>query len=89
MEITVTAKTYDDAITEALIELQTTSDKLVVTVVEEGKEGLLGVIGNKPWVIKARVRKDGEVIEEEPETKYGKSRRNIRYGSKYCWTTRA
>ena len=69
MEITVTAKTYDDAITEALIELQTTSDKLVVTVIEEGKEGLLGVIGNKPWVIKARVRKDGEVIEEEPEFK--------------------
>lgn len=69
MEITVTAKTYDDAITEALIELQTTSDKLVVTVIEEGREGLLGVIGNKPWVIKARVRKEGEEPDAEPEVK--------------------
>ena len=62
MEVTVTAKTYDEAITEALLELETTSDKLDVTVVETGKEGLLGVIGSKPWVIKAKIKSDKEPI---------------------------
>jgi len=64
MQITVTAKTYDEAITEALLELQTTSDHLDVTVVEEGKDGLLGVIGNKPWVIKAQALTDEQLQEK-------------------------
>lgn len=61
MQITVTAKTYDEAITEALLELQTTSDHLDVTVIEEGKEGLLGVIGSKPWKICAKALTDEEL----------------------------
>jgi len=65
MQITVTAKTYDEAITEALLELQTTSDHLDVTVVEEGKEGLLGVIGSKPWVIKAQALTDQQLEEKK------------------------
>ena len=56
--ITVTAKTYDEAITEALLELQTTTDHLDVEIIEEGKDGLLGVIGGKPWVIKAMALSD-------------------------------
>ena len=62
--ITVTAKTYDEAITEALLELQTTTDHLDVEVIEEGKDGLLGVIGGKPWVIKAMALTD-EQLEEK------------------------
>lgn len=62
--ITVTAKTYDDAITEAIQELQTSSDHLDVTVLEEGKEGLLGVIGGKPWVIKAVALTDEQLQEK-------------------------
>ena len=34
--ITVTAKTVDEAVTKALIELETTSDKLEYEVVEKG-----------------------------------------------------
>ena len=34
--ITVTAKTLDEAITKALIELETTSDNLDYTIVEKG-----------------------------------------------------
>ena len=51
--ITVTAKTVDDAITKALIELETTSDKLVYEVVDKGSAGFLG-IGAKPAIIRAR-----------------------------------
>lgn len=60
-EITVSAKTLDDAITEALIELQITSDQLEYDVIEKGSAGFLG-IGSKQAVIKARrkVRDDSD-----------------------------
>ena len=53
--ITVSAKTLDDAITEALVQLGVTSDRLDYIVVEKGSEGFLG-IGRKQAVIKARRR---------------------------------
>lgn len=58
--ITVSAKTVDEAVTKALIQLETTSDKLVYEVVEKGSAGFLG-IGAKPAVIRAGKK------EEEPE----------------------
>lgn len=51
----VSAKTVNDAITEACQKLLVTSDKLDYIVVEEGSSGFLG-IGSKPAVIKARVK---------------------------------
>lgn len=51
--IQITGKNVDDAVTNALIELGTTSDKLEYEVVEKGSSGFLG-IGSKPAVIKAR-----------------------------------
>ena len=58
--ITVSAKTLDDAITEALIQLGVTSDQLDYEVIEKGSPGFLG-IGMKQAVIKARR------MHEEPE----------------------
>lgn len=52
--IEVSAKTVNDAITEACQKLLVTSDKLDYVVLEEGSSGFLG-IGSKPAVIKARV----------------------------------
>ena len=53
--IEVTAKTVNDAITEACQKFVVTSDKLDYVVVEEGSSGFLG-IGAKPAVIRARVK---------------------------------
>lgn len=64
--IRVSAKTVDDAITEALIQLGVTSDKLEYEVIEKGSTGFLG-IGAKQAVIEAR-RKPEPVV-EEPEVK--------------------
>ena len=61
--IRVSAKTVDDAITEALIQLGVTSDKLEYEVIEKGSAGFLG-IGMKQAVIEAR-RKPEEA--EEPD----------------------
>ena len=61
--ITVSAKTLDDAITEALIQLGVTSDQLDYEVIEKGSPGFLG-IGMKQAVIKARRK---YVEPEEPD----------------------
>jgi spoIIIJ-associated protein len=50
--IQISAKTVNDAITEACQRLGVTSDKLDYQVIEEGSNGFLG-IGSKPAVIKA------------------------------------
>ena len=50
--IRVSAKTVDDAITEALIQLGVTSDRLEYEVIEKGSSGFLG-IGMKQAVIEA------------------------------------
>jgi len=52
--IEISAKTVNDAITEACQKLGVTSDKLDYSVIEEGSHGFLG-IGSRPAVIKARV----------------------------------
>ena len=57
--IEVSAKTVDDAITEACQKFTVTSDKLEYEVVDEGKTGLLG-IGARPAVIKVRINSSVE-----------------------------
>lgn len=57
--IEISAKTVDDAITEALIKLGTTSDKIEYEVIEKGSAGFLG-INRKDAVIKVRKKNDVE-----------------------------
>ena len=64
--ITVSAKTLDDAITDALVELGVTSDQLDYIVVEKGSAGFLG-IGMKQAVIKARRKQADPEPEEKKE----------------------
>ena len=55
--IKISAKTVDDAITEACQKLEVTSDKLEYEVLEEGSTGFLG-FNSKPAVINARVKEE-------------------------------
>ena len=52
--IEVTGRTIDDALTNACLKLETTSDKVDVEVVEKGSSGILGLF-NKPAVIRVPV----------------------------------
>ena len=61
--IEVSAKTVNEAITEACLKFGVTSDKLDYEVVEEGSSGFLG-IGSKPAVIKAAVKAHKLTVEE-------------------------
>lgn len=62
--IEVTAKTVEDAITEGLIKLGTTSDKVEYEVIEKGSSGFLG-IGSKSAVIKIRKKLNTEDVVKE------------------------
>lgn len=62
--IRVSAKTVDDAITEALIQLGVTSDKLEYEVIEKGSAGFLG-IGMKQAVIEARRKPEAVEVTED------------------------
>ena len=63
-EITVSAKTVNDAITEASIQLGVSSDQMEYDVIEKGSAGFFG-IGSKQAVIRARLKKVEEPAIEE------------------------
>lgn len=58
--IEVSAKTYDEAVTEALIQLGVTSDQVEIDIIDKGSSGFLG-LGAKPFKIKVtkKVTVDG------------------------------
>lgn len=68
--IEVKAKTIDDAITDALVQLGITSDQLDYEVIEKGSAGILG-LGRKDAVIRARKKivvpekKEAPVVEKK------------------------
>ena len=74
--IRVSAKTVDDAITEALIQLGVTSDKLEYEVIEKGSTGFLG-IGAKQAVIEAR-KKEEVVLKKAEEVKPVKAEKVVK-----------
>ena len=79
-ETTVSAKTLDDAITEALIQLGVTSDQLEYDVIEKGNAGFLG-IGRKQAVIKAR-RKVEKKVNDEPVIDFSDAVKEVMKDSK-------
>ena len=58
--IQVSAKTVEDAVLEAAIQLGTTREKVDYEVVTPGSSGFLG-IGSKKAVIRARKKTDAEI----------------------------
>ena len=51
------AKTIEDAVNEALVELNTTKENVIIEVLEEPTKGLLG-IGSKPALVRVTVKED-------------------------------
>ena len=63
--IEVKGKTVEDAITNALIQLETTSNKIEYEVIEKGSNGFFGLIGKQDAVIK--VRKKSNLLDDTYE----------------------
>ena len=66
----VSARNYDEALTKALIELGTTSDNVDVDIIERGTNGILGIFGVKPWILKVTLKKpsDKEAVKNKKNT---------------------
>jgi spoIIIJ-associated protein len=58
--IEVLGKTVDEALTNAVIKLGTTSDKVEYEVIDRGNNGLLSIFNNKPARIKVRKKETVE-----------------------------
>ena len=59
-----TGKTIDEAVEAALLELNTSKENVVITVLEEPSKGLLG-IGAKPALVKVELKDNrNEIIDE-------------------------
>ncbi|MBS4177606.1 RNA-binding cell elongation regulator Jag/EloR [Lederbergia citrea] len=57
-EITATGQTVEEAVESALAQLNTTRDRADISIVDEGKRGLLGIFGSRPAVVKVTVQPD-------------------------------
>ena len=58
--IEVSAKTVEDALTDASVQLGITSDQLEYEIVEKGSNGFLGLIGSKNATIRVKVKSSVE-----------------------------
>lgn len=68
----ITAKTVDEALTEALIKLQTTSDRVDYEVIEKESSGFLGLF-NKPAKIRAKLKDSVDNVAKDFLTKVFKA----------------
>lgn len=58
------ARTVEDAITEALIELGITSDQANIEIIDKGANGILGIFSNKQAIVKVSKKLNLEEIAE-------------------------
>ncbi|WP_221567509.1 RNA-binding cell elongation regulator Jag/EloR [Alkalihalobacillus sp. TS-13] len=56
-QVTITSKSVEEAVEEALTQLQTSKDKVEIEIIEESKKGFLG-LGSKPATVKVTVNAD-------------------------------
>lgn len=57
-EVTSSGSTVDEAVKSALEQLKTTEDQVEIEIIDEGKKGLLGIIGAKRAIVKVKIKKD-------------------------------
>ncbi|WP_096438028.1 RNA-binding cell elongation regulator Jag/EloR [Alteribacter populi] len=57
-KVTVSGKTVDEAIEQALDKLSVARDEVEVHIVEEAQKGFLGILGGKPAVVEVKVKPD-------------------------------
>ena len=63
--IEVSGKTLDEALTNALLKLETTSDKVEYEVIDKGSNGILSIFNYKPAKIKVRKKNTVEDLIRE------------------------
>ncbi|MEH7109187.1 MULTISPECIES: RNA-binding cell elongation regulator Jag/EloR [Bacillaceae] len=54
-QVTATGQTVEEAVEQALAQLQITKDRADVDIIDEGKKGIFGIFGSRPAVVKVTV----------------------------------
>ncbi|MBP3041300.1 protein jag [Bacillaceae bacterium Marseille-Q3522] len=57
-QVTATGQTVKEAVESALAQLNTTKDRVEVTIVDQGKKGIFGIFGAHPAVVKVKLTID-------------------------------
>lgn len=57
-QVTATGTTVEEAVKSALAQLQTTEERVEITIVDEGKKGVFGIFGARPAIVKAVLKQD-------------------------------
>lgn len=57
-ELTANGVSYDEAVNSALAQMNAARDEVEIEVLEEGKKGLFGLFGARPYVVKVRRKKN-------------------------------
>ncbi|MED3551829.1 RNA-binding cell elongation regulator Jag/EloR [Cytobacillus praedii] len=57
-QVTATGTTVEEAVKSALAQLQTTQERVEITIVDEGKKGIFGIFGARPAIVKAVLKQD-------------------------------
>ena len=57
-QVTATGQTVEEAVAQALAQLQTTEDRADVSIIDEGKKGIFGIFGSRPAVVKVTLKQD-------------------------------
>ena len=86
--IEVTGKSVDEAITNACLKLETSSDKIEYEVIDKGSNGLFGIFNSKPAKIKARVKSGVDSVDEEFK-EFEKNEKKAAYLNTGVWAKKA
>ncbi len=57
-QVTATGSTVDEAISQALKELNAKKEQVEISIIDEGKKGLLGIFGSRPAIVKVTLKID-------------------------------
>jgi spoIIIJ-associated protein len=62
-QVTATGQTVEEAVAQALAQLNTTKDRTEVSIIDEGKKGFFGIFGSRPAIVKVTVKKEDPIEE--------------------------
>lgn len=55
-QVTATGQTVEEAVAQALAQLNTTKDRTEISIIDEGKKGIFGFIGTRPAIVKVAMK---------------------------------
>lgn len=62
-QVTATGQTVEEAVAQALAQLNTTKDRTEVAIIDEGKKGFFGIFGARPAIVKVTVKMEDPITE--------------------------